>query len=313
VTAPAGGGAVTAVGVGAAGRRAHAHGWNRLACYRAAAAGARALPRPARLGLARALGRALSRVLPEERRRVGANLARVLPGAPGARLEDAVSETFANFGAYLADLLTVNRGDPAGLGRLVAEVTGQAHLDQARAAGRGVVLLTAHLGNWDLGGRLLVGRLGCPTHVVLSAEEDRALEDFLRPATPGLRFVARRHPTSTLGLVAALRRAEAVALQGDRPSGGRGDLPVPFFGEPAAFPLGPFLLARAAGAPVVPAFCVMRPDRRYRIGIEPAIWVAPGQEARALARAVGALERAVAAYPTQWFNFFDVWSPAGAP
>jgi lauroyl/myristoyl acyltransferase len=100
-------------------------------------------------------------------------------------------------------------------------------------------------------------------------------------------------------------------MQADRPSGGRGDAIVPFFGEPAAFPLGPFVLARAAGAAVVPAFCAMAPGGRYRLEIDSPIWVKPGEEQAGLATVVAALERVIRAYPTQWFNFFDAWSPPG--
>jgi KDO2-lipid IV(A) lauroyltransferase len=121
--------------------------------------------------------------------------------------------------------------------------------------------------------------------------------------------VTRHRATSTLGLLAALRRAELVAMQADRPSGGRGDAIVPFFGAPAAFPLGPFVLARAAGAAVVPAFCAMVPGGRYRLEIDPPIWVKPGEEQAGLATVVAALERVIRAHPTQWFNFFDAWSP----
>ena len=242
----------------------YSHGLNRIAYYRLAAAAARALPRPARLRVARGLGRLLARAVPAERRAVRANLSRVLAGAPPDRIEAAVAQTFANFGAFFADLLTLNRRPGADLGAYVARADGEHHLDAALAVGRGVVLLTAHLGNWEFAGRLLSTRGGRTAHVVLSAEQDRALEQYLRLDGPQLRFVTRRQATSTLGLLAALRRGELVAMQADRPTGGRGDALAPFFGEPAAFPLGPFVLARAAGAAVIPAFCAMVPggDRK---------------------------------------------------
>jgi Kdo2-lipid IVA lauroyltransferase/acyltransferase len=287
----------------------YSHGLNRLFYYRIAQTVASTLPRPARLRLARGLGRLLSRAVPAERRAVRSNLARVLPGAPPRELDRRVSETFANFGAFFADLLTLNRQPAAALGAYVASAEGEHHLDAALAAGRGVVLLTAHLGNWEFAGRLLSSRGRRTAHVVLSAEQDQALERYLRLDSPQLRFVTRRHATSTLGLLAALRRAELVAMQADRPTGGRGDAIVPFFGEPAAFPIGPFVLARAAGAAVVTAFCAMAPGGRYRLEIDPPIWVKPGEETSALAITVAALERVIRAYPTQWFNFFDAWSP----
>jgi KDO2-lipid IV(A) lauroyltransferase len=287
----------------------YSHGLNRLFYYRIAQTAASTLPRPARLRLARGLGRLLSRAVPAERRAVRSNLARVLPGAPPRELDRRVSETFANFGAFFADLLTLNRQPAAALGAYVASAEGEHHLDAALAAGRGVVLLTAHLGNWEFAGRLLSSRGRRTAHVVLSAEQDQALERYLRLDSPQLRFVTRRHATSTLGLLAALRRAELVAMQADRPTGGRGDAIVPFFGEPAAFPIGPFVLARAASAAVVIAFCAMAPGGRYRLEIDPPIWVKPGEETSALATTVAALERVIRAYPTQWFNFFDAWSP----
>jgi lauroyl/myristoyl acyltransferase len=145
--------------------------------------------------------------------------------------------------------------------------------------------------------------------VVLSAEEDAALERHLRVNAPELRFVTRSHPTATLGLLSALRRGEAVAMQGDRPTGERGDRLVSFFGSTAAFPLGPFVLARAAGAPVLPAFCTMARDGRYRVDVGAPIWVKVGEEMAGLEAMVAALEGAVRAHPTQWFNFFDVWAP----
>ena len=145
---------------------------------------------------------------------------------------------------------------------LVASVEGEAHIDAALAAGHGLIFLTAHFGNWELAGRLVTRRFGRPTHVLVAAEPDPGVEAFLRGAGR-LRFVTRGHPVAGVTLLAALRRNEVVAMQGDRGLGTRGDLAVDFFGAPAAFPLGPFVLARAAGAPLVPAFCVLRDDRRY--------------------------------------------------
>jgi len=113
----------------------YSHGLNRLFYYRLAQAGAAALPRPARLRLARGLGRLLSRAMPAERRAVRSNLARVLPGTASRELDRRVSETFAHFGAFFADLLTLNRQPAADLGAYVASAEGEHHLDAALAAG----------------------------------------------------------------------------------------------------------------------------------------------------------------------------------
>ena len=111
---------------------------------------------------------------------------------------------------------------------------------------------------------------------------------------------------------AALRRDEIVAVPGDRALGDRSDVPVPFFGADAPFPLEPFVLARAAAAPVVPAFCVLGRDRRYTITVGEAMRVDAGGERAVLACWVEILEAAVRRHPEQWFNVSDLWRDAPA-
>jgi KDO2-lipid IV(A) lauroyltransferase len=267
---------------------------------------ARALPRPLRLATAGVLARRASAWFPAERRRVAANVARIRPHAGPAERAALVRAVFRHFALCFADLITTNRGRHPE--RLVARIEGDEHLHDAVSDGRGLVLVTAHLGNWELGGRLLARRLGRPTHVVVAGEADPRLENFLRGGPSPVRFVRRAGPAAMVPLVGALRRGEIVALQGDRALGTDGDTRIDFFGVPAPFPRGPFVLGRAARAPVVPAFCVLGEDRRYTVVMAPPIRVEAGGDREALARWVAVLEDMVRRVPEQWFNFFDVWS-----
>jgi lauroyl/myristoyl acyltransferase len=284
--------------------RWYAHSYNRAAFYRMAAALAW-LPRRARLGLARAIGRAAPRFLPAERAVVGSNLA-VMAGATGSRLDELTAEVFGEFAMVFSDLVSTNREPVA---RLLGRVGPLALHENLRPLDGAVISLTAHVGNWDLAGRFLARHSSRPTHVVVAVEEVPALERWLRRDGDGVRFVPRSAPTISLGLLAALRRGEAVAFQGDRALGNRGDIPVPFFGRPAPFPVGPFRLASASAAPVVPAFCTLGADRRYAVSAMEPFTVKPGGEEEALRAWVGILEGIVRARPTQWFNFFDIWNP----
>jgi lauroyl/myristoyl acyltransferase len=250
------------------------------------------------------IGGLAPRVRARERAAVERTLVRVT-GARGSRLGALVTATFSDFAMCFSDLLSTNREPVARLATHVASVDGGASV--ARIAG-GFISLTAHVGNWELAGRLLAGRAARPTHVVVADEEARELAPWVRRDGDGMRFVPRARPTTSLHLVAALRRGEIVAVQGDRALGGRGDVLLPFFGAPAAFPLGPFVLARAVGVPLVPAFCLLDRRRRYRVIVAEPLAVAPGGEEAAAASWVSTLEGIVRAHPTQWFNFFDVWS-----
>ncbi len=288
----------------------YAHGLNRASIYRAVALLAATVPRAARLALAGAAADLVARWMPAERAALDAAMARFVPAAEAAERAALVAATFRSFARCFADLVVSNRRR-RGLGRLLAGVSGAERLTAA-AEGRGLVVLTAHVGNWELAGRLLALQIDRPTHMVVAAEVDPGVERFLRGTPTPVRFVVRRDATAVLPLVAALRRGEVVAMQGDRALGTRGDVAQPFFGAPAAFPLGPFVLARAAGVSVVPAFCVTTDDARYAIQVGEPIEVGAGRESVAQRRWVAALEGVVTAYPTLWFNFFDVWSAVPA-
>ena len=299
-----------APGVASSPARWHAHPYNHSRYYRVVAAAAPRLPRGLRMWLAGRLAGALGMRFPDERAAVRRNLARVHPEREPAWLDAAVDRVFERFAVCFADLLSLDRTRRAGLWHHVVGLDGQAPTRAALARGRGCVSLTAHLGNWQLAGRSLAV-LGRPVHVVMAPEVDPAVGALLdREAPAGVRVVRLTSPVVGVQLVAALRRGEVVAFQLDRAIGGRGDVQAPFFGHPATFPLGPFLIAGAAGAPVVPAFCVLEPDGSYRLHVEPALAVSRGAEAEALGAAVAILERYVRSYWDQWFNFYDVWGRA---
>ncbi len=288
--------------------RWYAHSYNRPSYYRLALATAPRLPRRARRWLAAGAARVLAPCLAVERAAVGRNLARVHPGRDGAWLDAAVRRVFQRFAVCFADLLSLNREPAAKLWQHVARVECDQPARELLTRERGSVFVTAHLGNWQLAGRLLA-TFGRRVHLVMAPEQEPGVAAILDgDPDSGLRAVRRTSPLVSVELVAALRRGEFVAFQMDRAMGDRGDRRVPFFGAAAAFPLGPFVMAGAAGVPVVPAFCVLDEGGRYRLCVEAAFDVRRGEEERGLARAVTVLERYVTGYWEQWFNFFDVWS-----
>ena len=287
--------------------RWYAHAYNRADFYRAAACLAW-LPRRARLGLARQLGRLAPRWMPVERAAIRNTLERVT-GATGSRLEALTVATIADFAMCFSDLVSTNRQPMA---RLVSRVGMADGADSVARLQQGFISPSAHVGNWELAGRLLAGRSARTTHVVVAEEEARELEQWVRREGGGVRFVTRSRPTVSLELVAALRRGEVVAVQADRALGTRGDVLSPLFGKPAPFPLGPFLLASAVRVPVVPAFCLLGADYLYTVRVAEPFSVQRGSEEEAARAWVAMLEGVVREHPTQWFNFFDIWNPVFA-
>lgn len=233
----------------------------------------------------------------------------IVTGATGTRLDGLTTRLFAEYAMCFSDLISGARYGVDGRLAHVRAFTGAEHL---RTLPSGVVSVTAHLGNWDIACRSLAHESARPTHIVVAPEEVPALERWVRPDGNGVRFVPRTRPTIAIALMAALRRGEAVGMQGDRALGTDGDVVVDFFGRPAAFPVGPFRLAAAARVPLVPAFCTMGAGGAYDVEVHAPLVIPRGSEQDALRVWVAHLERLVRARPTQWFNFFDIWNPFDA-
>jgi len=184
-------------------------------------------------------------------------------------------------------------------------------------SGGGFILVTAHVGNWEVGSLFPATAEMRPVHVVREPESDpRAqayIAELVRKQGGGL-YITHFAEDPRLGmlLLDALRRGEIVALQGDRPRTGGRVVNLTLFGRPFPLPVGPAALARAAGVPLVPVFVFREGRRRYRVDIRPPILVpsaakSPAGVEDALRRFAAELERAIASKPHQWFCFRRLW------
>ena len=197
--------------------------------------------------------------------------------------------------------------------------------DQALLAGlahrEGCVLLSAHLGNWELSSRWLEHYPVRALNVVMLMGEDPRIAAELARAMGAAPFavidVADPFGAS-LAIAAALRRGETCCMLGDRTAGtGDHTIAAPLLGGLARFPTGPFIAAAATGAVVMPTYCVKCGWRDYALFADEPWTVRfadrAGRQAeleRAVARWARSLERMVRRYPMQWHNFYDFWAPA---
>jgi lauroyl/myristoyl acyltransferase len=199
-----------------------------------------------------------------------------------------------------------------------AEVEGLEHWEGLDPA-EGLVLVTAHVGHWEVGSRLAATTGARTVHVVREPELDpqaqAVLSELLAKVSDQhyqVHFARADDPTLGARLLGALRRGEIVARQADRPRQGGRTIEVELLGKPYALPLGPLALARSAGVPVLPVFALRTGRRRSTLVFRPPIRMSGEGDrsvelqtaARRLASDLGAvLVRA----PEQWFCFRDVW------
>jgi KDO2-lipid IV(A) lauroyltransferase len=201
---------------------------------------------------------------------------------------------------------------PAEVDRLFV-LEGRAIFDRVRAEGRGLLLVTAHFGNWEIGA-VLLRHLGCPLDVVVMPEVDETVNALRRRFRDSLgvgTIEVRQSMSTALHIRERLAANAAVAMLMDRYVD-RDHVKVRFFGRDAHFLRAPALLAYLTGAPLVPCFVVQRPDGRYLTTVESPIEVdrtldRTSAVQRAAQGFADVLERTIRARPECWYQFYPYW------
>ncbi|HEX9774983.1 MAG TPA: phosphatidylinositol mannoside acyltransferase [Actinomycetota bacterium] len=233
------------------------------------------------------------------------------PLVPAADLEATVREAFRWYGRYWAETFRMEDLTSA---ELTARFTieGIEHIDKAYAEGKGVVLATPHIGNWDAGGRWVAERYPLV-----------AVAEVLKPRMVFERFIAHRRAlgmtiiplergTDATGqCLEYLRAGRPVALVADRDLTAAG-VPVTMFGRPTSMPAGPAVLSLRSGAPIIAAAIYQREDRNWFARVLPPLPARTADDpdaVRELTQGIaGAFEELIGAAPAQWHMFSRFWT-----
>lgn len=197
---------------------------------------------------------------------------------------------------------------------------GGEHFEKLVAAGRGAVLVGAHLGNFDAL-RALARRHGIVVNAVMFTRHAARINALLKELDPDVDVrvvhLDAAAPDTAFRLRASVERGEFVAILGDRvgPGGGRARVVrVPFLGAAAPFPQGPFALAGVLGCPVLLMIGLRTGTAAYEVFAEPLVDhvpAAPRLRAERVPEVIARYARRLEAFclraPYQWFNFYDFW------
>lgn len=212
---------------------------------------------------------------------------------------------FQNFGKYLVDFFRFSRLSEEDMRRLVV-VENVKYVDEALRLGKGVLLVTAHLGNWELGGAVLAS-MGYPINAIALRQPSAKLNEFFQRhrRKRGMKIIPLGHAVGSM--IQALRRNELVALLADRDYSMRNDF-VRFCGAEACLPRGPAWMAVKTGAPVVAGFMLRRPDDTFILKMYPPMFPERAGSRELLHEHISrVLEDAITTAPSQWFMFERVW------
>jgi len=247
------------------------------------------------------------------RRRREAVIRNLLPplGGDRAAAERFSRDLFGNFAVKLSGLWRYEGGGP--LTGMFGELTGWEHFTEAQATGRGVLLLTPHLGNWELGAPLLEQR-GVKLLVITLAEPQARLTKMRQTsrARRGIEtLVIGRDPFAFVEIIRRLEAGATVALLIDRPPAAGGVL-VELFGKKFAASIAAAELARASGCALLPVY-LPRTEKGYAAHILPEISyqraALRSREARhkLTEEIMRAFEQPIRQYLDQWYHFVSVW------
>lgn len=224
---------------------------------------------------------------PKGRRRAVKNLKQ-------AGISSCGLSSFVSFARNITEFMMIPKLNRKNLCRWIEPVRID-RLETELNKGKGVILLAAHFGAWDLAGAA-VSVMGYPINAVSIRYRNKAMADFYekRRAGKGIRVI---YIGQVRSMIRALRRGEILAILGDKVYSGEG-VDVQFFGKAAKFPLGAFWLAQRTQASIVPVFCIHEKGRA-RLCFENPI--------EELSQYVSIFERYIRRYPAEWCTFDAIW------
>lgn len=219
------------------------------------------------------------------------------------------------FGQALIDRIALMSGIKH---KLTFNFDGEAHLHDMVAAGKGGLLLSAHIGNWEIAGHLLE-RLNTPINIVMYDGEQQQIKEYLSNVTGerNARIIIIKDAISHIyAIMEALNNNELVCMHADRFLPGNKTLSTALLDAPALFPAGPFIIAAKLKVPVSFVFAMKETMAQYHFFATPGIVYSDRGEGQGtpkdvLADFAAQITQKIKTYPDQWYNYYPFWNEEG--
>ena len=238
------------------------------------------------------------------------NLKFAFPSWEEHRIAEVSRRVFHNIGKTLTEMIHCTRMSPDDI-RARCRLKGEEHFLSALEAGRGIILVSAHLGNWEIGLQYLACHLGKRVHLVVRPLAPRRLDRWVNHARTrfGNHLISKKQAFPKM--LKAARENGIVALMADL-SSRKQSVAVDYFGRRARTSPAAALLAARCRAPIIAAFTTRNPDGSFSIEISPPIAVQRSGNLkddlrRNTQRITDIVEMAVRAHPDQYLWLQKRW------
>lgn len=245
----------------------------------------------------------------KDKARVKANLKAIFPQMPEKEIHKIRIRTFRNFAKYLVDFFRFANIDQEYIKKNI-QVENRDYFDEVLAQGKGGIVMTAHIGNWELGG-VVIALLNYPFWVVALPHKNKNVDKFFnhQRESKGVKVIPLGRAAGQCMKV--LKNNEFVALVGDRDFTKNGVV-LDFFGKPTVFPMGPAFFALKTGASILPGFMIRNENDSFTLKMErpikPVVTGNRDADIKALATQYkNIVENYIRKYPDQWYMFMKFW------
>jgi lauroyl/myristoyl acyltransferase len=236
-----------------------------------------------------------------------ANARRLIAGATEKQITAFTSNVVGNFYDFVVDIARSGAMSIEQLHKQIETIEGREEYLAHRRAGGGAIIVTAHMGSFEVG-LVALAEVESKIHVVFKRDQMDSFETIrksLRKNLGVLEAPIDEGWETWIALRDTLQDNHVVVVQADRAMPGQKARAVPMFGAHILLPLGPLKLAQISGSPIIPVFTIRNPDGRCRLIAESPIRVDADAQLingvhPALLQLAAAIEKHVAAHPEQW-------------
>jgi len=251
-----------------------------------------------------------------ESKQANLNYFKNIHGYKGLKAQIASYRCYVLFGEIILDKVALLSGVKT---KFSIEHEGQKeNLSNLKSSGKGSILLSAHIGNWEIAGQMLEV-LDTKFNILMYDNEAAQMKEYMNKIMGKKSFHIIPIRDGEMGHLVQLHKAfsnnELVVMHGDRFLPGAPTIEKDFMGKKALFPAGPFVMAAKFGVPVTLVFAVKESRSHYHFFARKPIEIKRARTAEEVEKAVVELsdiyvkevEQMVKRYPLQWFNFYDFW------
>lgn len=252
----------------------------------------------------------------QDKREVYKNLQAIFPEKSNRQIKEIRRRMFRNFSKYLVDFFRFSKYNREYIRRNIT-IENVHYLDEVLSQKKGAVVLTAHIGNWELGG-IVIAELGYPFWAVALPHKHKKVNSFFNAQRQqhGVKIIPAN--LAVRQCFSVLKNNGFIALLGDRDFSKEGGVVVNFFGRETFLPKGPAAFSIKTASPIVAGFMLRNPDDTFTLRFEKPIQFkipeGPNSEAREkqfvkelTIQYKMIIEDYIRKYPDQWYMFRQFW------